>query len=633
MPATDHELLLQHHAGDKAAFAELTSRHIHWIYSAALRRAKNPQLAEDITQAVLLALATNRRALSAKLLAAWIFGVVRYSTASALRSESRRWRHETAAAQLQQSQNPTPSAMSTTPDWQSLAPQLEDAVAALPTADRQLILLRFYQQLSFAQVASALGITESAARQRLGRALGKLRARFLAANLAISAESLGGIILQNCTHPAPAHLAASPASAHASDLFRSWLRHLRRRLVVQFATVAAALVVIAAVTTELLVDHQPSPARVQNIPLTEAAPAPAPAPATVDAATRPSDMTFAQVIAAIKQTEHLFQNVHVKNFQTTTEHQPSGQVAWTPTPVRYTGSACFDADPEGQARQYLTSEVLPRASGTSPLMEQIVDRSWDGKHCVQLELAQGNLGQLHRIASAQITRERPLELGPYYRQFAGLGFTAQYYFMYEELSNPPQPRPTFSEMLQSYAKRLGKPPDVWQQTINGLSAIRLHYHREVPGKLSADFSYWFAPSRGFAYLKEESILNEPNFSKTESTDVLAFRQLAPNIWFPTRVTWIKRAGIKGGYMRYTYRANDITVNDPNFDPKIFHPAIPTAWVVDDFTGPARQNYFTMPDGSHLQLHPGTDIPHIKPAVSTRPDGDDPPITHEGWAAW
>ena len=49
------------------------------------------------------------------------------------------------------------------------------ALAALPLRDREIVLLKFHGQLSNAELARALGISESNAGTRLSRALAKLR--------------------------------------------------------------------------------------------------------------------------------------------------------------------------------------------------------------------------------------------------------------------------------------------------------------------------------------------------------------------------------------------------------------------------------------------------------------------------
>ncbi len=52
---------------------------------------------------------------------------------------------------------------------------VRQALAALPARDREIVLLKFHGQLSNAELAQALGISESNAGTRLSRALARLR--------------------------------------------------------------------------------------------------------------------------------------------------------------------------------------------------------------------------------------------------------------------------------------------------------------------------------------------------------------------------------------------------------------------------------------------------------------------------
>jgi RNA polymerase sigma-70 factor, ECF subfamily len=73
-------------------------------------------------------------------------------------------------------QGPTPASEAVQRELQR---RLETAVAALPDADREVILLRHGEQLSNQETAAALGVNEAAASMRYLRAVRKLRAALL----------------------------------------------------------------------------------------------------------------------------------------------------------------------------------------------------------------------------------------------------------------------------------------------------------------------------------------------------------------------------------------------------------------------------------------------------------------------
>jgi RNA polymerase sigma factor (sigma-70 family) len=203
---TDHDLLLRYlNERSQPAFARLADRHVHWLYSAALRLVRNQALAQDVTQAVFLVLVQKARSLPPSTpLAPWLFRVLRHSALTAIRSESRRRIHETEAAAM----IPQTAAIPEPPDWSDLAPHLDAAVQRLPNADRTAVLLRFYQRLSFPHIGAALGISEEAARKRVHRALEKLRALLLPATRRPNqplpaAADLDAVLLDRTAHSAP----------------------------------------------------------------------------------------------------------------------------------------------------------------------------------------------------------------------------------------------------------------------------------------------------------------------------------------------------------------------------------------------------------------------------------------------
>ena len=72
--------------------------------------------------------------------------------------------------------------------WEQLAPLLDRLIERLGRRDREAVLLRFYRQMSYAQVAQAMQCGEDAARKRVDRALSKLRAWANHKGVAVSAE-------------------------------------------------------------------------------------------------------------------------------------------------------------------------------------------------------------------------------------------------------------------------------------------------------------------------------------------------------------------------------------------------------------------------------------------------------------
>lgn len=99
----------------------------------------------------------------------------------------------------------TPTAVA----WEEMQPHLSGALDSLSSADREAVLLRFFQKASHRDVATALGTSEDGARMRVDRALDKLRRFFTNKGVALSATVLAGALTANAVQAAPAGLAAS----------------------------------------------------------------------------------------------------------------------------------------------------------------------------------------------------------------------------------------------------------------------------------------------------------------------------------------------------------------------------------------------------------------------------------------
>jgi DNA-directed RNA polymerase specialized sigma24 family protein len=170
---TDQELLDQFvSAGSQAAFAELVARHLDWVFGVACRAVGgDAHLAEDVTQATFIVRARKAATIApGTVLTARLFRVVRYTAAAARRAEGRRRRHEKRSAAM------FPRCSVVNPWDDPGGAERQRRVEPAPD-DRRAVLLRFYRRKSFRAVGEALGVSEEAARKRVGRAVDRLRTR------------------------------------------------------------------------------------------------------------------------------------------------------------------------------------------------------------------------------------------------------------------------------------------------------------------------------------------------------------------------------------------------------------------------------------------------------------------------
>ena len=170
MSESDHELMRRVRRGDTSAFEELVRRWQRPVCRVLARYAGRNGEVEDLTQEVFLRVYGARDRYRARgAFSTWLFRIVLNVARSAKRRERRQW-------QSLEEEPPGPkSAAVDVAGRQEQSRAVEEAIAALPPRLHDVLVLRQFGELTFAEVARITGLPAGTVKSRVRAALDRLR--------------------------------------------------------------------------------------------------------------------------------------------------------------------------------------------------------------------------------------------------------------------------------------------------------------------------------------------------------------------------------------------------------------------------------------------------------------------------
>ncbi|HEY1684199.1 MAG TPA: sigma-70 family RNA polymerase sigma factor [Tepidisphaeraceae bacterium] len=615
---TDRELLERFANGDTAAFEAIVARHSGWILSLARRQLHNQTLAEDAAQAVFFVLLRKARSLSNSVhLAGWLYRTTLLATKEIARREARQKRREEQAAMQRYESTRTDADI-----WPTVAPLLEHMINRLRQHDREIILLRFYAQRSFAEIAAEMNIAEEAARKRVERAIEKLRNLLFAEHICHPADLLGATLLLNVGGTTSSKLVGQILNANASSLVHDIIGPVLKKLhPIKLGPLlvgggVAAVILVGIVAARSPIPTSPPPLEPNNLL------------GPVDHL-QPATISFDDFFAHVKAAETQIKNIHIMHFQTTIEERTRSNPIWQRMPAADEGSAWFDGNVNGKARVYFKHHVMDwTGNGAHGWIDESIDTGFDGHESRMIRLGSSLIqrssdGKLSAPPQTPdryviVDRKPPLEWGGrFIRYITGLAFTPQFAVMDGEDTTPPHPRRPLSEYM-SLLYKAPLPPAascrLVKGKVNGVDCVGMIFFNPMPPQITCEMEWWFDPQRGYALVRYGNKYTQQAGIQTIQANATAWTEAAPGIWFP--IQGVCEESIIGPGSRLTYHADNIVVNDPKFRSGIFLPPLPVGFLISD----RRTNRTSIidNDGETVELHKGEAMPVVKPDTPKPP---------------
>jgi RNA polymerase sigma-70 factor (ECF subfamily) len=171
---SDEDLMAAVAGGDESALALLIDRYADRVHAYLFRHSGNLEDADDLLQEAWVRVARSAKTFDpTRRFRSWLYGI-----ATNLARDLFRRRTAKQAALRKLAITPPRAAGSDRADAFVERRELRERIAELPEAMREVVLLRYYEGMSEAEMADALEVPSGTVKSRLNAALRKLRGAY-----------------------------------------------------------------------------------------------------------------------------------------------------------------------------------------------------------------------------------------------------------------------------------------------------------------------------------------------------------------------------------------------------------------------------------------------------------------------
>jgi len=187
MDNTDRNLIDAHCQGDKTAFAELVRRYGEGLFGYLIRMSGSRDQAEDLVQETFKRVYEKAHTFRGTQLKNWLFTIATHMAIDSLRKRSHprlvslSQKADCADEACEQLETLAAADSSCEPSQEAAMTeqkeQVRQAIESLPDKQRATLVLAYYQELSYREVAEVLGCSIGTVKAQMSRAIRTLAQR------------------------------------------------------------------------------------------------------------------------------------------------------------------------------------------------------------------------------------------------------------------------------------------------------------------------------------------------------------------------------------------------------------------------------------------------------------------------